>query len=298
MKILSFISKLFPNLKKRDVVEEIEIALTNIQDSTLPVYQQYAKDMGSWNFATKESQQLLSIFNSIVQKRKGNVIVTVKAALEETVKIGQELSKLVDKKFQTNIVPESITYNQAQFLQFSSALTFIDRFARRLLSYLVIVETAKFDQGNTIETAMTPKHRQYVISNFTSFCMLINAVSKGHHEVMKALSSIPELEVIPENDESVNAIKGVAVMDPFKMNFIANNAWLPYYFANRNAVQNVKRYDEAREERSLLELRLIHLRNLQRGEPDPQVEREIQYNEDRLSRVVTDINDFEEEFFK
>ena len=46
----------------------------------------------------------------------------------------------------------------------------------------------------------------------------------------------------------------------------------------------------------MLELRLIHLRNVQRGQPNPQIEQEIQYNEDRLSRLQSEIKEFEEEY--
>ena len=81
MKIIDFVSKLFPNLKKRDVMEEINISISNINEFTLPTYTSYAKEMSNWNFATRESQALISTFNSLVKSRKGNIIATVKHAL-------------------------------------------------------------------------------------------------------------------------------------------------------------------------------------------------------------------------
>lgn len=296
MKIIDFVSKLFPNLKKRDVMEEINISISNINEFTLPTYTSYAKEMSNWNFATRESQALISTFNSLVKSRKGNIIATVKHALEEASKCGTELNKVIERKFQDNIAANGLTYNEAQVLHFSSSLAFLDRFARRLLTYLVVVESGKFDNGNTMSNVLTPAHKAYITSHFTAFCILVNAFSKSHVEVMKQLKEIPELEIIKENDEAVTQLKGKQALDPFNMNFVASNIWPPYFFGMRSAQNEVKRYDEAREESNMLELRLIHLRNVKRGSPNPQIEQEIQYNEDRLSRLQSEIKEFEEEY--
>ncbi len=37
---------------------------------------------------------------------------------------------------------------------------------------------------------------------------------------------------------------------------------------------------------------------MQQGQNNPDIEKEIQYNEDRLSRIQAEIRDFEEEYLK
>lgn len=297
MRILDFIKTMLPTFKKRDIISEIEVTLSNLNECTIPVYDNYAREMKTWNFASKEAINLVQTFNTLVKQRKGNIIVSTAFGLHEASKVAAEMSRSFEKRFQNDVSREGLTYNEAQSLQLSAALGFFERYARRLLSYLVIVETGKFDSGNSM-LSLTDGHRKYITNHFTPFCLLLNAFTQGSGAVLAALKSVPELEIIPENDEAVASIQGKDKLDPFRMNLIGMNLNPFYVIGMRQAISKVKRYDEAQEERNMLELRLIHLKNVRQGQPSPEIEQEIQYNEDRLSRIQAEIQDFEEEYLK
>lgn len=297
MRILDFLKTMLPTFKKKDLLGDLNTTLSNLNECTIPVYDKYAQEMRSFNFSTQEAKSLISAFQSHVKQRKGNIIVTIAHGLHEAADVGASMQKSIDKRFQDDISRDGLTYNEAQTLQILSAFSFFERYARRLLSYLIILETGKFDNGNSM-TSLTDGHKQYIIQYFTPFCMLLNAYTQGAKAVLDALKNVPELEIIPENDAAIVAIQGKDKVDPFRMGLISANVNPFYWWGMRKAISAVKRYDEAKEERNMLELRLMHIKNLQQGQNNPDIEKEIQYNEDRLSRIQAEIRDFEEEYLK
>jgi hypothetical protein len=58
----------------------------------------------------------------------------------------------------------------------------------------------------------------------------------------------------------------------------------------------VKRYNERREEKRQVELRLLDLKNADRGTFDPKLEEKIEYNESRLQDLKAILYDTEKDF--
>lgn len=293
MKILDFVKNLTPMFKKRDLVDQMRITVAEVRETTIPVYQEMVKDYATWKFTSSEVTRIIPTFNQIVKKRKGNIVVSILATLENMANIGDKLIPVLEREFEDTQVTKALTYSQTQKIQLVEAIDFVNRYARKFVNYVVVAETTKYDSGNTLEKRLNKAQRLEVETYFTNFCILINAFNQTPSEVLALFDRIPSILVTPENHLNVEATIGRTKLDPLNFNFISAN-WNPFYLIGlvRNS-RNALRYEEAKADLEMIRLRLLNLKSLTNGEPDPVIQREIEYNEERVQALEAKIADLE-----
>lgn len=293
MKILDFVKNLAPMFKKRDLVDQLRVSLAELRETTIPAYKDVTQDFAAWKFTSSEVNRIIPTFNQIVKKRKGNLLVSITATLENMSVIGDKLMPTLEKEFEETMVGQALTYSQAQRLQLVQAIDFTNRYARKLVNYIIVAETAKYDLGNTIEKRLTKAQKLEVETYFTNFCMLLNAFNSSPADILALFDRVPNILVTPENHLNVEATMGRVKLDPLNFNFISAS-WNPFYLIGllRNSWQ-AARYEEAKADLEMIRLRILNLKALHGGNPDPVIQREIEYNEERVQKLEAKIADME-----
>lgn len=298
MNVLEFLKKITPNFRKSTVEKELEL-VGNCYNMTKRAYDDYEPLFKSWTFKGQKYDRLNNIFGQHYRSvsKNENMITVVLRSLDEGQSLAKNLKELVKRRFQENIAKDGLSYQDTNILQMCSLLRFHDAYARRLLSYVSIVETGQFDKGYSIQNHLTQEHETFIVNNAQPFFKLVQLLATTTtNEILSKFKKVPDLVVIADNDAALQSHRGQRDLDPFGMNFIATS-WNPAVFiGDIFDGLAIKRYKEAEEECTMLELRLLNMRNMQAGSPNPKVQEQIIYTEARLARVRAEIEEFETEY--
>jgi hypothetical protein len=298
MDILKYLKSLLPKLSRNTVTDNLRLVSEELNDTTIPLFDSANVDFSNFDFKSKEVVRLLPTFNSLVNKRKGNIITTIDTILKDVSKLSALLLTNIENDFEETIASTGLTCSKAQKLQLTEGIDFVTRYSRKLLNYIIIAETSKYDQGNTIENRLSKVQREYVTKFFSNYCILMNGFAKGGPEVLKIFNSIPNITVTPENIESYKATHGRYSLDPLQFGFIPVSLNPFYHIGMSIAEYQTNRYDEKKEERDLIKLRLINLKNQMNSTPNPKLEQEIEYYEERVQKLELKIEDMERKYGK
>lgn len=296
MKIQAFIQTLSDVITKRDLLEQLRTTNAELRETTIPLYEAMLTDFAGWQFTSPEVKRMQPTFNTLVKKRKGNLIASVLHILKNTAEISDKLLPILDKQFEEKTAASALTYSKAQKLQLVEAIDFVTRYARKFANYVLIAETAKYDPGNSIKKRLSPKQVNDVELFFTNFCTLLNAFSGTPGDVLIVFESIPNIIVKPEDVANIEAMMGRKKIDPAGFGFINAKLSLAFHVGTWWAERQAKRYDEAKQDLEMVQLNLLNLKRKMAGEPSPALEKEIEACEIRIQNLVNDIEKMERDW--
>lgn len=298
MRITDFLGKLLPSFKKNYVTKELDL-VANCYDLTIDAYQEHEAVFKDWVFRSRAMEKVNNQYRGNFKHYAGknNIISGVLVSLLHGKQLAGHLDAVVRKRFQDTISTDGLTYQDANILQMCTLFRFHDAFARRLLLYINIHETGTFDNGQSVKDFISPADENYVMTNLHAFFQLsAMLVSSSPTDILSSFRKVPELVVMVDNDEALQSHRGQRQLDPLGMGFITTG-WNPAMFIGEWLDDlEFKRYQEAKEDRTMLELRLTNLRNQMNGQVNPEVQNQIVYTQSRLERLRLDIDKFEEKY--
>ncbi len=126
-----------------------------------------------------------------------------------------------------------------------------------------------------------------------NFAQAFKIISTSKTKLDKQFSEIPDIVITSDNEDLLMRTQGSKI-DPMSVRFIAS--WLNpiYYFRMRVAEWQVNRYNAAKEELKIIQLRKLHLERMRSGEADARLEKEISYLEERAQKLNYNIQQMEE----
>lgn len=282
MKHNLFIQSLLPNFDKERINEDIRITSLEMKNITIPAYKQAEPFLSKWTFQNPTVLKRIEIFNSIVERRRKNIITTIYEGLVIANVTLAELERLVDSSFESNVAGGGITYGRSTLLQMIEAIQFVSRYSRRLLNYIFVAETSQFENEDTVTEALTPADIQWVEDNFINFCNAFNVITKPTKELDKMIEAIPNVVISDDNYDNLVSVAGEQKVDPMKLGFIPVFLNPIYHISMRVAEWQTNRYHAAKQEVKCLQLRQIYLKSLDEKNSDAKIQKEIQYIEDRI----------------
>lgn len=297
MSILNYFKTLVPSLEKRTILEDINNSIGELKTSTLPVYKSAQKPMGenSYRFKDKDIDAFSKKFNRDNKTGiKGNFVSVVYEVANRVDENSQMLIKVAETMFSTGMVAGAITYRKASLLKYIEAISFFQKYARKLLLHTYILETSAVAE-DAMGVRLTEGEVKWLKENEDAFIGSLTGLSMKSALFLEALEETPDMVVNPDSVDSVNLMSG-GKTDPFKMNFISANVNLIYHARIRIAEYQHAKYEASLQERKAIELRILHLQNKMDGKLDPKVEEQIQYNEARLEKLNYKIKKMEEAY--
>lgn len=302
MNIINFINTLRSIISKNDIVDDLTIRRRELIDITIPLYRDAINNLTDYKYKSQKIIKLNKTFNDIVKSnRNNNFLVGIYRGLCNLDDLSSKLINLVDKTFEKNTTVDGITFSKVQIIQLIEAVFFINRYAPKLLNFIIIMETSTYDenQSSYIKESLTNAQIDYIDDNFKMFCMLIEKMLAGPDNTIKLLSKIPDYVVIHDSEDTLVALKGRDAIDPIGFNnFIA--PWLNpiYHLRMKIAEYQTNRYDELKDETKLIKLRILNLENILSEEPNPAIEKEINYYQDLVQKNELKLEDMEKKYGK
>lgn len=290
MKIGSFVSSLLPVISKDSVIEDCQITRAEIQEATVPAYDAGVEVFKGWKFKSKELEPLIASFNRTIEgNRNQNLVETIRLGLNVLLENLTAAEKLVHQLYNEDIASSGFSYKKANILHFIEAAGFVSKYARKFLIYIFVCESHAAGAEESVTDSLTKAEIEWVRTNMASFCQAFIAVTEKTSVVVSHFQNIPDIVVNDENASILPSTMGEKKIDPFSMRFIP--IWLNPIYHVRMAVAEwqAARYNQAKEELLLVQLRKLRLEKLKAGTDDAHLQKEIDYNERRAQGLAAKI---------
>lgn len=286
MKNDQYLESLLPSFSKERVTEDCRLTRAEIKDVSLPLYDTASKVFKGHKFKNAELQNMQEIYGRMVKGHPGGLLEGVAKALHQALENLDEVEKLIDQVYNEDVAGAGLSYLKANLLQFTEWASFTSRYSRQLLIYVLILETAEYpDSGTAVGESLEPAEIEQIKANFIHFCTALNVVAQPTAKLQASLAGIPDIAITKENINTLKATMGSDKIDPFAVGLIP--IWLNpiYHIRMEVAAWQADRYIATKEEKKLVELRLLNLKRVQANKPDAGNQKEIAYSESRLSKL-------------
>jgi hypothetical protein len=291
-----FVQSLLPTFKRSRVLTDIRTTRSDFE-RLQPLYDEAATTFANWKFKNPLVKERLEQFGEIVKGRDSdNALVHIAKNIPTILKNLDAVESLAEKVLTDNIVGAGLNYKQAVLLRYVDATFLVAKYARTLLGFVMAYESAEFKE-NSIDPdeSITKAERAYLVKQGLDFCRAYAAIIGAPTQTLDKLNDVPEIEINKSDTAFVASSQGDRV-DPFRMGFVATNANPIYFVRMLVAEWEHKRFQETKADVQLLELRLLQMKKLQKGQPDASLERQITYMENRVQKLRAELADVESQY--
>lgn len=297
MKIKDLLSHLLPTFGKDTLLEDIRITRGSLEQ-LLELYGDASDELKGWKFKSSEVKSMISTFKSMVGGADaGNPIVNIAKGLHVVLKNLDTCETIAASILNGQVAAKGMTYKQAVLVQYCDAVFLVEKYARKWLNFVLVMESAEFkENGLPVNESIPKPELEWVKKTFVDFCVAYKAASEQPEKVAKEMESVPEIDVDSSDAKALAQTRGPGLTDPFKLGFIATKANPIYFVRMVIAEWQVKRYKESKEELSALQLRLLYLKRLGEGRADAATEQRIRYLESRIQTLSADLADMEKDY--
>lgn len=285
----------------RDLVNAIRTIQRAITQTDLPTWSAARADLKTLKSEAAQKWDK-TIQAGVKGTLKGSTADLIVDGLTNANKILSYLEDTLSTEFNhltQEMVKDGMTVRRTTLIQYIDAMRLFSDYCRRSLHWVVVQEEAANAVGPIPEDAVFSagelKRLDEELPAFIHCLILAHTATK---DLEKAFAEIPEVVGTTDTEEIVGRTAGMNVIDPFKMRNFNYTSTPFYWFGIRIAEWQVYWYDRAVAEQRTIESRLIRLRQRKRGntEPDPKLDAQIEYNEERLVRVKGKVRDKEERY--
>jgi hypothetical protein len=311
MKIIDFFKSLLPNFAKQTVLEDIRTTKLIMTTVTMPAYQEGMRVFGGRKFSNESLQKDWEVYRRNVKGASGaNTIVAVEKSFKDVLSTLDLLETLVEKDYNEDIEGSGVTYYKAAVLQMIESVSFAVDFATKYLNYVYVVESASlFDDNGVhrdenggitvvdeINASIVPAEVRFLHDRFIDFCTVMDTLSKPTTKIKENFEEIPDITITPSGDRAIQSTMGTARLDPFRHGFVPLAMNPIYHIRMQVADWQHYRYERAKSDKEMLQLRKLKLERDLAGKPDAAIERQIEYTQKRIDDLSTQIRKVEEQY--
>ena len=295
MNILEFSRSLLPDFTRARILEDIEITRRELNEATLPPYRTAEDLFGKKKLLSTYSQTFESVFDRDVKiNHKGNFIVGIYETLENMVENIDMVERLVHKRFASDVIKDAMTIFKLNLLQYVEMMSFVVKYARRLLIVVLTAEVNAANKENEMD-GILDSEIQYLAAGRDSFNRGIRVMSDKKKTVEDRFDSIPEIGASDDAIQMANATAEPLDLDPFAFGLIPLGLNPIYHVRLAISEWQAKRYRTAEEESRMLEFRLLQLQEIAKGNKDAALQQQIEYNQNRLNKLRYSLKEMEED---
>lgn len=292
MSFQKFVTSLLPVIDKRQFKGDID-DVRKMLSETLPVFDNAAKTFKGLRFRTPYLAKWdASFIKSVNSRLRGNHIELIYQIFNKCSDNLAVIERLNDKE-NSDIARATITYSRVQILQYVAALNFALRYARKHLIYVLSAETNVMRQSKMAGKELSKGEANWLATKYTSFVQVMRAFDHTPNELSKALESIPDIIVDEENGDAVAASTGKQALDPLGLVQVGFTFNPIYHLRMMRADWQHTEYEAMKEEKKLIEYRLMDLKNLAEGNSDPKLEQAIEHYQEIVDEYSYKLADME-----
>jgi hypothetical protein len=298
MSIESFVSGLLPSFDSARINEDIEGLREEIKDIVLPMYTLASNVTKGKTLRAQDTDELKTLFmKTFPEYRDKNYFDGIRRIFTNVQKNLDTIEDKLPDLFAKDVTKETITYQKANILQYLTTVRFTIKYAIRSLNRLTANEAALlFDRREQVDSFLAPGELKWLMANRAGYFEALFALDVSPAEFGRTIDSIPQVIVTEKHAGIVNQSIGSKVLDPMRLGFMAPRFNPIYHIRMAIAEWQIRRLKSKQEEKIMLELRLLRLKEAFTGKDDPKLADQISYNEGRLQKLTADIEEFENQY--
>jgi len=286
LELKKVLDSLSSTVKKESVVESFENIMTGLNDEVLPALENIIKD-GDEPFI--KNNQFLNNLSKLTVRSKSNkdFLIAIKSLLNTIIKEEKDISKLIDKELNDYITSKGSTAKDLTIMKLVTDIGSLVFYIQDL-NYFILV--------NGQETSLPKIKMREIRANSGSFVNLFLAFHKDFSKYVKEISRV-------SSDTVYNESAVPSMMDRlFKSN--GKLLTLPISGFNGNPIYHIRmwlvdkeieRYELLKDKKKLIELKLLELKLAEQQESNPKLKKQIEYYEEKVSRLEYNIKDIEDD---
>lgn len=298
MILKQFIASLLPSFERNRITEDVDLLRSELKDNVLPAYKSATALTKGRPFKTKLLQDFNGVFilNLPQYRRVGFIEGTYSILASMPAKLDM-LEGMVMELFAKDVTKDTITYRKASILQYLETVRFVNKYAARSLLRFAAAETQSLHGSeDNLDQNLTAAELQWLTGNQSAYIAALKVLALPEKDLSATLKEIPDIAVVPERMEVVKHTVGDKKLDPLRLGFIAADKNPIYHLRMAYAEWQVKRYQENVEEKRVLELRILALKEAYAGKKDARLAHQIEYTEGRLQKLRYATQQMEERY--
>ncbi len=285
--ILTYIKNMFHTVNKEDVLKTAEFVFTNLNKDVIPAVNEM---IANGDLPAIKNSNILNIIgnsSNIRYKDHKELFVKIRDILTKINANHKPFIALIQNELSDVVTDTAATPKDAAILKILNDIGAMNIFILDL-SYYVIME--KDSGGISKKKIATIQDTAY------DFAISLREYGKDFTKLIKDIPKVSD-SIININDgkdsmlQSLIAHTGISLSLPFTKGFVNN----PIYHIRMWLVdREVEKYESLKERRKLIELRLTELKLEEDGQADQGLRKQIEYYEDRLSKLDYEIDQLEQ----
>lgn len=291
----TFIESLSEGSTKNKLVDDMQLARDEFKNHVKPVYETFIDQFSNYQFKSPQLIAIAERFNEEfkIKSRDNFIVNTYNSSLKHIEERVDLTFKLLEDNFTADILRDSLSIRQINVLQYSEVISFVVRYSRRLLNYVVTLETHDVS-GTESKNAMKPAELNWIQSNIENYIIALNILTIDKIKATTVFEAIPDVILNRKNADQTVRLTGDKG-DPFQFKFIPVALNPFYHVGMRIAEYQAARYHEAKNEQQVIAAKILYLRGKLNGEEDAKRESVIERYEELLSRATYKIHKLEQD---
>lgn len=294
MQILAFVKNLLPKFGKDRLQEDINICKNELQNTVIPSYEAAASALST--LQSKEAKEFEKLwFTYVKTAKKGSLVTSIQKKLQDIQPMLDMVENYTQKEFESEIIVAGMTVLKSTLVRMIEIADFTTTYSLRFLNYLYVLETTHIlGEPGKVGSSLTPGEINLIKTHFVEFCIAVNALAKDPRQAEKVLETVPEI-LVNTRGEAALKVFGESKVDPLNVFQVKGFTHNPIYRVGLMVAEfQANRYKKAKELKSILELRLLNLQQIKAGNPEAQVDREIDIIQSRIDALDEKIRKAEE----
>jgi hypothetical protein len=161
---------------------------------------------------------------------------------------------------------------------------------------LLVLETAEADKHVSLKDSMTPAEIEAVKSGLLDFCLTIEILSRDVKETQRLIKGVPDALITTLTEKTFPSTLGMGKIDPLRMNGLSAR-FNPFHFAGMFIAEyQANKYKASKTTLELVQLRKLNLEKIYDKTQDAGLQKEIEYMENRVSKLNYSIAQMEKEY--
>lgn len=292
--ILEFVKKLLPTINKSDVLSDFETSLEAI-DELQSLYSDLASYLDKNTIKSKEAKKVIDEFLAELYKSKDlpkinkrENFARVVLTLLENIKLNAKfLYDELDNNLSESTVTGSLEAKRANLLRSVAHYRFMTKMLTDLLNYIYTNEMSEENKHLAEEGKLNPHQVKELLNNLWILAKCVAGYAEDSDKFKAKVEKLSQVQLSKEENETIEALYShsddIDLIQGLPHNFIGSPIYtIRLVFAQWQA----QRYHEMKDKKKLLELRLQYLRQLkEKGEADINLEKEIEYLQNRITKL-------------
>lgn len=287
MSIVNYLKKLVRTIGKDDIMEDIRITKKEISDKLIPLYSEADKYFSSTSI---KSEQLKSFNNSFMRTYGGreghkNMFGVINSVLPNMLSNLDVLSDAIEKSLETKLITSAASLRQAVLIKDVDLSSFASNYSFRLLTYAYNEESKAIGESEFNDLTIPIPIRDSIIENLTNYTQVLKVLGTSTQKFYSKLMALKDVAIDEKDVEALRYIYDEPILELDSLDPVGFDTNPIFHFRLMIAEWQSNRYKLNQETKKYLEMKLMHMRMLNKGNPDPKVELEMEYIARRIEKL-------------